>query len=103
MYEETGVLVRLTGLVGLFGGPEFVIHYRNGHRTSYVMAVFEAEHDGGTLDPDEVEVLEVRFVSEAEAALLSKPSWVPEVLHAVFHRGHTSVFRRQEWIPPTPT
>jgi 8-oxo-dGTP pyrophosphatase MutT (NUDIX family) len=33
MFEETGVVVRLTGLVGIFGGPEFVVHYRNGHRT----------------------------------------------------------------------
>jgi 8-oxo-dGTP pyrophosphatase MutT (NUDIX family) len=29
MFEETGVLVQLTGLVGVFGGPEFVVHYRN--------------------------------------------------------------------------
>jgi ADP-ribose pyrophosphatase YjhB (NUDIX family) len=103
MYEETGLLVRLTGLVGIFGGPEFVIHYRNGHRTSYVMAVFEAEQGGGTVDPDGVEVLEARFVTEAEAALLPTASWVPEVLQAVFHRGHASVFRSQGWLPPTGT
>ena len=34
MFEETGLLVRLTGLIGVFGGPEFIVHYRNGHRTS---------------------------------------------------------------------
>jgi 8-oxo-dGTP pyrophosphatase MutT (NUDIX family) len=93
MFEETGILVRLTTLVGVFGGPEFVVHYRNGHRTSYVMAVFEAEHGGGTLHPDGAEVLELRFVSEAEAAVLPKAPWVPEVLQAVFHRGHARVFR----------
>ena len=32
MFEETGLFVRLTGLVGVFGGPEYVVHYRNGHR-----------------------------------------------------------------------
>jgi len=101
MFEETGLFVRLTGLVGVFGGPEFVIHYRNGHRTSYVMAVFEAEHGEGTLHPDGTEVLEVLFVSEAEAAVLPKAPWLLEVLHAVFHRGHTHVFRRQGWNPPT--
>jgi hypothetical protein len=26
--------VRLTALVGVFGGPKFVVLYRNGHRTS---------------------------------------------------------------------
>ena len=61
MFEETGLFVRLTALVGIFGGPEFVIHYGNGHRTSYVMAVFEAEHRGGTLHPDGAELLEIRF------------------------------------------
>lgn len=99
MFEETGLFVRLTGLIGIFGGPEFVIHYRNGHRTSYVTAVFEAEHCEGTLHPDGTEVLEARFVSEAETAGLPKAPWLPEVLQAVFHRGHTHVFRRQEWTP----
>jgi 8-oxo-dGTP pyrophosphatase MutT (NUDIX family) len=101
MFEETGLLVRLTGLIGIFGGPEFVIQYRNGHRTSYVTAVFEAEHGEGTLHADGTEVLEVRFVSEAEAAGLPKAPWLPEVLQAVFHREHTHVFRRQRWNPPT--
>ena len=45
MFEETGLRVRLTRLVGVFAGPEFVIHYRNGDRTSYVMAVFEGENN----------------------------------------------------------
>ena len=29
MVEETGLFVRLTALVCIFGGPEFVIHYGN--------------------------------------------------------------------------
>jgi 8-oxo-dGTP pyrophosphatase MutT (NUDIX family) len=100
MFEETGLFVRLTALVGIFGGPEFVVQYRNGHRTSYVTTVFEAEHRGGTPHPDGAELLEIRFVSEAEAAALPKAPWVAEVLQAVFHRGQSHGFRGQEWNPP---
>ena len=100
MFEETGLFVRLTALVGIFGGPEFVIHYGNGHRTLYVMAVFEAEHRGGTLHPDGAELLEIRFVSEAEAAALPKAPWVPEVLQQYSAEGRLDAFRRQEWNPP---
>jgi ADP-ribose pyrophosphatase YjhB (NUDIX family) len=97
MFEETGLLVRLTRLVGVFGGPEFVIHYRNGDRTSYVMAVFEAEHIGGAQRPDGVEVTEVRFVTESEAAALPKAQWMSEVLEAIFRGQDALAFRTQGW------
>ena len=51
-----------------------MVHYRNGHRTSYVMSVFEAEVGGGVPQPDSQEVLEVRFVTEREADGLPKAS-----------------------------
>ena len=100
MFEETGLLVRLTRLVGVFGGPEFVVHYRNGDRTSYVMAVFEAESTAGAEHPDGAEVLEIRFVTESEAAALPKAAWVPEVLEAIFRRQDARAYRPQEWQPP---
>lgn len=99
MFEETGLLVRLTSLVGVFGGPEFIVHYRNGHRTSYVMSVFEAEIEGGSPQPDATELLELRFVSEREADALQKAPWVAEVLEAVFRRGTTRAFRAATWTP----
>ena len=62
------------------------MNYRNGDRTSYVMAVFEAECTGGAEHPDGAEVMEVRFVTESEAAALPKAAWVLEVLEAIFRR-----------------
>ena len=101
MWEETGLLVRLTGLIGVFGGPEFIVQYRNGHRTSYVTSTFEAALDGGSVRPDSSEVLEVRFVSEAEAQRLPGPSWMAELLPAIFRSTHRSqAFRRPTWKPP---
>lgn len=101
MWEETGLLVRLTGLVGVFGGPEFIVQYRNGHRTSYVTSTFEAAVLEASAEPDPSEVLEVRFVSEAEAGALPKAPWMTELLRAVFRtteRSHT--FRPPTWTPP---
>ena len=67
MFEDPGLLVRLTELVGVFGGPEFVVEYRNQHRTSYVMAVFGAELDTGTAQPDGVELRALAAVLEQAA------------------------------------
>jgi 8-oxo-dGTP pyrophosphatase MutT (NUDIX family) len=38
--EETGLLVQLTDLLGIFGGPEFRIRYPNGDVTSHVVTAF---------------------------------------------------------------
>jgi 8-oxo-dGTP pyrophosphatase MutT (NUDIX family) len=86
MREETGLDVQVTDLVGVFGGPGFVVEYKNGDRTSYVMAVFEAAPASGDPRPDGTEVLELRFVSEGEARRLEVAAWMPPVLAAVFAR-----------------
>lgn len=98
-WEETGLVVRLTRLVGVFGGPLYVVHYRNGDRASYVSNVFEARIDGGKVQPDGAELREVRFVNESEASVLTLAVWVPEVLEAVFS-GTSGGFRRPDWRPP---
>jgi 8-oxo-dGTP pyrophosphatase MutT (NUDIX family) len=98
-WEETGLIVRLTRLVGVFGGPHYVVHYRNGDRASYVSSAFEAAIDGGQLQPDGTELREVRFVSEPEASRLALAPWVPEVLAAVFG-GTSGNFRPPTWTPP---
>jgi 8-oxo-dGTP pyrophosphatase MutT (NUDIX family) len=99
MFEETGLLVRLTGLIGVFGGPEFVVRYRNGDRTSYVMAVFEAAVRQGRARPDGGELLELRFVTKEEAAALPAAAWMNEVLAAVFTARTSDAFRRETWNP----
>ena len=99
MFEETGLFVRLTGLVGVFGGPAFVVKYRNGHRTSYVMSLFEAEVAGGCMRADSTELLELRYVSERDAEHLQKAPWLAEVLTAVFQRNRSAAFKPAGWNP----
>jgi 8-oxo-dGTP pyrophosphatase MutT (NUDIX family) len=98
MWEETALFVRLTRMIGVFGGPDFVVRYRNGHRTSYVASVFEAALIEGSMRPDGAELQELRFVSLSEAESLPLSGWVPEVLQAVF--GDGSQFRQPQWVPP---
>ena len=100
MWEETGLVVQLTRLVGVFGGTDYIIQYRNGDRTSYVVAVFEATAVGGRLRPDTVEIVELRFVSEDEVSSLRTVAWVPEVLHAIFSGPGSDMFRAPTWTPP---
>jgi 8-oxo-dGTP pyrophosphatase MutT (NUDIX family) len=99
MWEETGLVVRLTGLVGVFGGPNFIVQYRNGDRTSYVTTVFEAYCDAGETHLDNEELLEVRFASQLETKALSLAPWVAEILSAVFE-GQRGAFRAPNWKPP---
>lgn len=42
-WEESGVLVRLTGIAGVFGGPECYTNYANGDRISWVATIFTAQ------------------------------------------------------------
>jgi ADP-ribose pyrophosphatase YjhB (NUDIX family) len=100
MFEETGLMVRPTGIVGVFGGPEFVVHYRNGDRTSYVMTVFAAEYEGGRTRPDFTEVQETRFVSEEDVKSLRVALWATEVLASVFDASRTPRFRPASWSSP---
>jgi ADP-ribose pyrophosphatase YjhB (NUDIX family) len=57
--EEAGVVIELTGLVTVLGGPAFRVTYPNGDRAAYVSAVYEARVSGGTPRPDHDETVEV--------------------------------------------
>ena len=97
-WEETKLYVRLTRLVGVFGGAQHVVQYRNGDRTSYVCSVFGATIEHGRMQPDASELRELRFVSQAEARALPLSAWTPEILEAVFSENH-GVFRPPTWKP----
>ena len=98
-WEETGLQVELTALVGVFAGPDFLVQYANGDRTSYVMAVFAGRATGGRAAPDGVELLEMRFVADGEWQELACSRWLPPVLRAVFAPGAPQ-FAPASWAPP---
>ncbi len=99
MWEETGLVVELVRILGVYGGPEFVVRYSNGDSTSYVTTVFEGRTTGGTLRPEDGETTDLAYFSEDGLATLKVQPWVNVVLPIMFRREKESLFAPAEWIP----
>jgi 8-oxo-dGTP pyrophosphatase MutT (NUDIX family) len=80
VWEETGLRVEPVALRGVHSGPDFLVRYDNGDQAIYVMSVFECRATGGTLRPDGMETLDVRYFSEAELMALPTPVWARTIL-----------------------
>ena len=101
-WEETRLLVKPVALIGVFGGPDFVVRYANGDETQYVMAVFECSVLAGHLTSSNDEVSASRFVSEAEFRILDVSPWMREVLPICYARPRKPVIGPVRWAPPDP-
>jgi ADP-ribose pyrophosphatase YjhB (NUDIX family) len=100
MWEETGLHVTLTHIVGVFGGEICSGTYSNGDRISWVSTVFAATPAGGTMKPDGEETLEVRYFTRDECAALRCKPHIPLMLDAGYaDRGHAH-FQPPTWHPP---
>ena len=100
MWEETGLFVELTGILGVYSGPEFAMTYPNGDRTSYVTTVFAARVVRGSAHPDGEETLAVRPVSEADLDHLENVApWTRIVLADAFARRGQASFQPPTWQP----
>lgn len=75
-FEETGLLVRPEGVIGVFGGPEFLVHYPNGDVAYYTTIAFSVTIVGGSHIPRDGEMSELRYfaASECEALVMSPSS-----------------------------
>lgn len=97
MWEETGLLVEPTKILGVYGGPEFQVTYSNGDEVSYLMTVFECRVIGGTMRPDRVETLELGYFSQADLTKLTLPPWARVVLPDVFADRSRTRFKPPTW------
>jgi len=98
-WEETGFIVEPTALLGVFGGPLKVIHYPNGDIASYTGIVFRARVVGGTMRPDQSEILQVDYFSRQELAKLSYAKWMDAAFDAIFSESAVPQFQRATWRP----
>lgn len=99
-WEETGLFVELTGIRGVYGGPEFVVTYSNGDAISYVAILFEARRIGGRLRPDGVETLEAAYFARDELSTLTMQPWVRTLVDEAFDPVPQPYFRSPTWTPP---
>jgi len=90
--EETGLDVRPLRVLGVFGGPAFVVRYPNGDESQYVMTVFECAVVGGETAPDHDETIELRWVGPDEFETLAVSNWTRDVLPRLFTRPRSVLF-----------
>jgi ADP-ribose pyrophosphatase YjhB (NUDIX family) len=100
VWEETGLFVHPSRLIGVYGGPDFVVTYPNGDVTQYISCIFECEVVGGELRPGDDEVTDARFWSAEEAGLLPMSPWLPKVIDRLFDSSLSGWFEPARWAPP---
>lgn len=61
VYEETGLHVEITRLIGVFGGKEQVKQYPNGDQFAYISVTFECRVIAGDINPDPDETLDANW------------------------------------------
>jgi ADP-ribose pyrophosphatase YjhB (NUDIX family) len=84
--EETGLTVRLDGILTVLGGPEFHAHYKNGDEVAYVATIYRGTVTGGTLEPDGDEIIEAKWFTRDELATIPLSN---------FAKG---LFRHLDWL-----
>jgi 8-oxo-dGTP pyrophosphatase MutT (NUDIX family) len=99
-WEETGLHVALTRIIGVFGGELCASRYANGDRIAWVATVFEGERVGGTLKPDGEETLEVRYVARSDVGALPCKPHVRLFLDAGYAAEADAKFQAPSWTPP---
>ena|SRR5579871_3817328 len=98
-YEETGLIVEPTAILGVFGGPDLVIHYANGDVASYVGTIFRGQIVGGEMKADGEETLDVRYIARSELAGLPHSRWMDAVMDAIFATSGATQFVKAAWRP----
>ncbi|MEU7970813.1 NUDIX domain-containing protein [Micromonospora sp. NPDC049089] len=85
-HEETGIVVEVTGMVGVYSDPGHVIEYSDGEVRQQFSLCFRAEPISGTPRPSE-ESHDVRWVARDELAALGiHPSTMLRINHGYEER-----------------
>ncbi|GJG88934.1 hypothetical protein tb265_41150 [Gemmatimonadetes bacterium T265] len=100
-WEETGLVVRLERVLGVYGGPECVVRYPNGDETQYMITAFGATVVGGAPRPEGDETTAVRYWAEADAGGLPLAPWLRALLPVVYGGPTGVAFTPPTWASPT--
>jgi 8-oxo-dGTP pyrophosphatase MutT (NUDIX family) len=98
-FEETGLLVRLDQLIGVFGGPEFLIHYPNGDVTYYTTAAFRGTIVGGAHAPMDGEFSELGYFSRSDCDSLDMSPSSRIISSEAFAAANQPYFAPATWTP----
>lgn len=98
-WEETGLIVELTSILGVYGGKELLVDYADGDRVSYVATIFRGRIIGGELRPDGSEILDLRYFSRSELIQVPHSQWWDIAIDGVFSQNERTDFQRPTWRP----
>ena len=98
-WEETGLVVEITGILGVYGGPDLIIDYPNGDQAAYIGTIFRGRVTGGSIQPDGDETLAVQYFSREELARVPHAQWLDTALPALFSLDGTPHFVKPTWQP----
>ena len=86
VFEETGLSVRLEGILTVLGGPEFHAHYKNGDEVAYVATIYRGSVVSGESRPDGDEVTAAEWFAVDELPTIRLSNFA------------TQLFRYLDWI-----
>ena len=98
-FEESGLVVELTRVIGTYGGPLFRLVYPNGDVCSYVSIAFEARVAGGRETPDGQETSEVGWFDMEQARDLEMAPHTRFLVDEAFRRDTRTRFEPPSWRP----
>jgi len=99
MWEETGLYVELTHIVGVFGGDICSSIYANGDKVAWVSTVFAARLKHGVLKADGEEALEARYFTRGATRGVDCKPHVHLFLDAAYAHITAAHFQPPSWEP----
>ncbi|MCR8843305.1 NUDIX domain-containing protein [Paenibacillus sp. SC116] len=73
VYEETGLTIQPTQIIGVFGGEKYQYQYSNGHQVEYLVIVFQCSIISGKLEAKDAEAEQLSFFNESEIPNIAIP------------------------------
>ena len=98
-WEESGMLVELESVLGVFGGEQCAGTYENGDKLAWVATVFAAHVISGSLISDGHETQDARFFSKQDLESLPIKPHTRLFIDATTRVGSETYFARSTWRP----
>jgi len=98
-WEETGLIVDISGVLGVYGGADLIIDYPNGDRAAYVGTIFRGRIVGGNMRPDGEETLDLRYFTREELDRTPHANWLDAAMPVLFSRDAAAHFVASTWKP----